>query len=664
MPRLFERFFLLGLTVLFFSFFIPPARADFSEQRQVFLDAESAFRIGDYDKFRDLSARLKEYPLYPYLLFMDIQKNLGLEKEKQVLSFMKEWDGSPLSRQLRQSWLTYLAGNNHWSRLVRDYREPVPQSVQCSHARALIETGALENAWLEAEKLWLHGQSRPRECDPVFDAWRGHGMLTPELVRQRIELAVTQNQTRLAAYLKRYLPPGERQWVDLWLGLLKKPEGVLGTDWTKVDRRVAGKILTHAFRALIRRDTPEAAGVFDKLRAQQNLSDLNLSSIEQEIALFLALRRHPGAAERIDSLPRRLLTPALGEWRVRTALLRQEWKEVLSVWDRLDQSQKDTPRWSYWRARALEATGRDPEAFAIYRKISGRQNYFSLLAADRLKEPCTIAHNPLSAAAGDLLELERDPGIQRAMELFYLGRMLEARREWIHSLRGRSQPGMKAAAILAHRMGWHDRAIIAAADAGQFDDLHIRFPLSYPELIGKYAGKNALDPVMILALIRQESMFMADVRSPAGALGVMQIMPATGRRIASMAGERFQGPFVLLCPENNIRFGTFYLRKRLEELQENPVLASAAYNAGLSRVRGWLPEEGSLPADIWIENIPFLETRNYIEMVFTYMTIYRQRLGLEPWRFSDRMPDVFSEKAYLEKIGVAGPGTPRHSTPY
>ena len=137
---------------------------------------------------------------------------------------------------------------------------------------------------------------------------------------------------------------------------------------------------------------------------------------------------------------------------------------------------------------------------------------------------------------------------------------------------------------------------------------------------------------------------MADVGSPAGALGLMQIMPATGRRIASMLGERFPHAFVLLCPENNIRFGTYYLGIRWKELQNNPVLASAAYNAGVNRVRRWLPEEGSVPADIWIETIPFFETRNYIEMIFSYNSVYRQILGLEQAGISAIMPDVFSKE--------------------
>ena len=479
--------------------------------------------------------------------------------------------------------------------------------------------------------------------------------MTPDLVRQRIELAMAQNQTA-GRYLKRYLPSDEKPWVDLWLDILNRPAGILDTDWSRVDRLVAGKILSQAMGMLIRQDTPKAALTFDKLKAKQDLSGLDISSIEQEIALYLALGRHPQALERIDGLPDRLMTPTLRQWRIRAALFRQDWKAVLSAWDHLDVQQKATPRWLYWKARALAASGRFQEASTIYQGIMGQQNYFSLLAADMLNQSCRINHRPLSAATGDILNLRREPGIQRAQELFYLGRMNDARREWIFSLQGKGPSQMRAAAIMAHDMGWHDRAILAAADAGEYDDLIVRFPLSYTEFINRYAGKAGLDPVWILALIRQESMFMADTSSPAGALGVMQIMPATGRRIASLLGEHFPNPSLLLCPENNIRFGTSYLRMRLQELQNNPVLATAAYNAGAGRVRSWLPEEGSISADIWVEIIPFFETRNYIENIFTYKAVYRQRLGLEPERLSDQMPVVFSEKAFDEKIARAGIG--------
>jgi len=326
----------------------------------------------------------------------------------------------------------------------------------------------------------------------------------------------------------------------------------------------------------------------------------------------------------------------------------------LSGWDNLDVQEKAEPRWLYWKARALAALGRFQEASAIYQEIAGQQNYFSLLAADRLNQTCHFNHRPLLATEEDMLKFRQEPGIRRVVELVYLGRIGDARREWVFSLKEKGPTQLSAAAIMAHDMGWHDRAIRAAADAGGCDDLVISFPLSYSEFINRYAGKNRLDPGWIFALIRQESMFVADAKSPAGALGVMQIMPDTGKRIASHLGEPFTNPSLLLSPENNIKYGTCYLKIRLEDLQNNPVLASAAYNAGPRMVRKWLPQEGSMPADIWVEIIPFNETRNYIEKIFTYKAVYRQRLGLEPEGLSDQMPVVFSEKAGDEKIARTG----------
>ena len=620
------------------------ARADLNKQRQYFLDAEDAFKKGNQAKFSKLLARLKDYPLYPYLVFMDIQKNISMDREKEILSFISEYESSPLSGQLRQAWLKYLAGQNQWQRLARDYREPASLFLQYTYARSLLETGEIDKAWVQAEKLWLHRGFIPGEGYPVFDFFYAHKKLTPDLVWQRIELTMAQKQTSLAGYLKQYLPGDEKPWVDLWLDIFNQPAKILNMDWSKVDCRVAGKILSQAMGRLIRQDTPWAAWAFDTLKAKQDLSELDLSKIEQEIALYLALRRHPQALERIGGLPDHAITPTLRQWRIRAALFRQDWKAVLSGWDHLDGQEKAEPRWLYWKARALAASGCFQEASATYQEIVRQQNYFSLLAADRLNQTCRFIHRPLSAADEDIMALRREPGIRRAVELFYLGRMPDARREWIFSLSGKGPTQLSAAAIIAHYMGWHERAIVAAADAGGYDDLIVRFPLSYSKFVNRYAGKNGLDPGWIFALIRQESMFVVDAKSPAGALGVMQIMPDTGRRIASLLGEHFPNPSLLLSPENNIRFGTCYLRMRLKDLQNNPILASAAYNAGPRMVRKWLPVEGSIPADIWVEIIPFFETRNYIEKIFTYKAVYRQRLGLEPERFSDQMPVVFSEK--------------------
>ncbi len=640
--------FILSVTLLIITF-SSPVSAGLEQQRQDFLAAEKALKNNRLIEYNQLLSKLKGYPLYPYLIYQQICNNISLQQEERILWFLNEYNTTPLANNLRQRWLQYLAENDQWERLIRDYQNPSSEVLQCSYARALMETGRTAQAWEEAGKLWLSGRSRPKECNPVFDGWRSRGLLTTEMGWQRIELAIAQGQITLARYLRNYLPVEEQDWLDLWLDVLSRPSRILEINWSGKSHPVQEKILVQGMGRLIREDTQKALKQWKKLEGKLNPESLNTAPVKQELALYLALRNHPEAIDYINSLSVDTVTSSVREWHVRKALYLQDWQEALSALEKLDDLQKNSPRWTYWRGRVLEEIGLVHEAKAVYQSIIGRQNYFSLLAADRMNQSYLFEHRAISSLGPDILTVKNDPGILRALELFHLERMLEARREWNFALSGKTTREIKAAALLAHDRGWHDRAIVAAADAREFNDLIVRFPITYSELINNYSTARDLDPAWVFALARQESMFMADVGSPAGALGIMQIMPATGRLIASSMGENFRSSNVLLSPETNIRFGTFYLKKRLDELQANPVLATAAYNAGVQRVRTWLPDEGSIPTDIWVENIPFFETRDYVEKVFTYKAIYQNRLGVKPVSISSFMPDILGKNIILVK---------------
>lgn len=627
------------LTAIFISF-SHLAFASIEQQRKDFIEAEKAIQAGLDEKAQKLLPGLKNYPLYPYLVYEDLKKNISIQNEDRILTFLDKYSSTPLEQKLRQDWLSFLADNNQWTRLIRDYQVQTSQTLQCNYARALLETGKKDQAWEQAQKLWLYGRSRPSACDPVFDAWRNEDKLTTDLTWKRIELSIEQGQLGLVRYLKRYLPPEDKPILDLWLEVINKPQRTLEINWPAQNHPMAEKILSHGMGRLLRDDTPKAMLQWQKIQDEQDLTAINTDSITREIALYLSLRKHPEALEYFEQLPEFIMTPRLTEWYVRSALFAQNWDQALKAWEMLDESQKQSPRWTYWKGRILEEKGRIQEAATCYLSIANKQNYFSMLAAERISQPFRLEHSAINAPASEITRLRSDPGIIRAIELFYLSRIIDARREWIFALKGKNPQQMRAAAIIAHDMGWQDRAIVAAANAGEFDDLIIRFPLSYSDYITRYSRFRNLDPAWVFALARQESLFMADVGSSAGAIGVMQIMPATGRLISSKLGEKFSSHYVLLCPETNIRFGTFYLKMRKDELQDNPVLATAAYNAGAHRVKDWLPDKGTLAADIWVENIPFNETRNYIEKVFTYKHIYEKRLGLEPSRISVLMPDI------------------------
>ena len=173
---------------------------------------------------------------------------------------------------------------------------------------------------------------------------------------------------------------------------------------------------------------------------------------------------------------------------------------------------------------------------------------------------------------------------------------------------------------------WPSQAIITLAKIRDWNDLELRFPLAYREQVDQHAKILGLDSAWIYAILRQESAFISDARSGAGAMGLMQLMPRTARQVASRSKHAPLKTTDLFHPKVNIELGSSYLNEVYRRLQENPVLATAAYNAGPSRVLRWLPEE-SQPTDIWIETVPFRETREYLKRVLAYTLIYAHRLG-------------------------------------
>ena len=218
--------------------------------------------------------------------------------------------------------------------------------------------------------------------------------------------------------------------------------------------------------------------------------------------------------------------------------------------------------------------------------------------------------------------------------------MADARREWNHLLPRLNEDQLLRAAKLAEEWGWHDRVIMTLARARYWDDLEMRFPLAHQQTVLNQARDQQIDPAWAFAVIRQESAFIHDARSHAGALGLMQLLPRTARSVARSLRMPMHGKWDILDVDNNITLGVRYLRKVKDRFDGHPVLATAAYNAGGSNVRRWLPEGQVQPADLWIESVPFGETRKYLQRVLTYTVIYQQRLGRQPAPMLERMPPV------------------------
>jgi soluble lytic murein transglycosylase len=282
--------------------------------------------------------------------------------------------------------------------------------------------------------------------------------------------------------------------------------------------------------------------------------------------------------------------------------------------------------------------GRREEANKLLVELSKERSYYGFMAADHLGQVFSFLHQSLPVEQSLIEQTAALPGLRRARELLALERTLEARREWNLALQDRSPAELKAAARLAQEWDWPSQVILTLAKIRYWNDLELRFPLNHRQQVDRQAKDHGLDSAWIYAIVRQESAFSVDARSSAGAIGLMQLMPRTAKEVATKTAYRSFEVNDLLQPEVNIELGAAYLNQIYRRLQENPVLATAAYNAGPSRVMGWLPDQ-PLATDVWIETVPFRETREYLKRVLAYTVIYNHRLG----NHSARIPDKWQQ---------------------
>ena len=610
-------------------------------QRALFQATEKALASGNRQAFREGLARLTDYPLHSYLLFADLESRLGRAHADEIRAFLDAHGDTPHGERLRNAWLSRLARERRWTVLVESFDPDTGSTTRiCEYRHALLQLNRTEEALDGVEHIWLRGRSQPDACNPVFKAWREAGRLTPDLAWGRLRLALEAGQTGLAGYIGRYLPETEQAWARRWLDLHRTPARVARVDWDATAHGRAPHMLEHAWLRLARQDPEQALDLWTRHGDRQRLSETQAREIDRTIALRLVLRRGADGLAHLASVPEETFDAQLREWHVRAALAAGDWSQVAAAIDAMDTEQRQDHAWRYWRARALAELGEPARAAALFEALAEERNFYGFLAADRAGRPYRIGHRELSVPVARIQALAEEPTFQRAREWLALGRGIDARREWERAIAALDEEDLKAAALLAHGWAWHDRAIFAAARARAFDDMELRFPLAYSRLILDHAAGQGINPAWALAVARQESAFMTEARSHAGALGLMQVMPATGRNMARHANVRLNHAHDLLKPEINVPIGTYYLRRNLDRFGGHPILSTAAYNAGAHRVDSWLPERGQMDADVWAELIPFPETRAYVRRVLAYQVIYEMRLGLTPTTLSSLLPPI------------------------
>jgi soluble lytic murein transglycosylase len=623
-----------------------PAEDELKPQREQFLQARKALREWRMDDFERISAELRDYPLYSYLEFEKLRQRIKQADAREVAAFIKRYQGQPVSWRMRQSWLYELTRRKDWALFLEEFQGTQPDKLQCYKLQAEIKTGPSKTFTEDAIKLWLVGKSQEDACDPVFKYLYDNGQITPELLWQRIRLAMKDHNTGLTAYLARRLSPEDRAWVDLWIDAHRLPAKTLQSPRLESDTAIARDIILHALQRIAARDAMQAHIKWESIKPRYQFSATQAGQLERDIAMQANWQKLPEALEWLVAVPATAANSSVREWRVRIAIRNRDWEAVLEQVEALPTAEAASEEWRYWKATALEKTGRQQEASDSFNALAEQRDYHGFLAADRLNKPYMTHHEPLDYNPAIVLQIGSRDGFIRARELYRAKLYSDARREWASAISRLSPDELKAASALAQQWGWHDRAILTVAKTRDYSDLHLRFPIDHVETVSRTASSRQLDPGHIFAVIRQESAFGETARSSAGARGLMQLMPKTGMDTARKYHIPLSDTSQLYEPEKNILIGTAYLGDVMKQYDGNIVLASAAYNAGPHNVQRWLPQQQKQSPDNWIATITYKETRNYIQGILAYMAIYDWRMDRAITPLKKHMPDIYPESHY------------------
>lgn len=594
--------------------------------------AREAQQDGDKKRYQQLRSSLAHYPLALYLDYYDLLPRVDRIGPDDALNFLAKAENSPLANRFKQRYLMSLGRRNQWGSFLQIAQtRPNNVTLQCFYYRAKHTRGFQQEALAGGEKLWLYGRSRPDACDPLFNHMEKAGVIDDGMLWQRMLLAFDARQQTLMRYLGKKLSKGQRPWADLLLDVYQHPHHLSRTQHFNQDRQHIRHIVARGLTRLAKKDPVKAIALWQRYDNTLSFDEKTRRHVTKTIARQSLIKKEEQAEDWVDSQLTRLSQDELIEIRLRWLLQQNRWADIAKWIAHLSQEKQQTSTWQYWRARALEELGLSGEAVATYQQLSAKRSFYGFLSAMKTNGEYHLQHQPLKVTPQMLPHVLSLPAIRRVEELMALGDVRNARSEWNFQLSRLETSQIEALARYALHKDWPSLAISAAIKAQAWDAVDVRFPDVHNGIFERFAKKRNVSQYDLLALARRESSFYPLAESSKGARGLMQLMPGTAKNTARKIGFRYRSRSQLFKPEDNVRLGSAYYKQMLDRYDGVRPLAFAAYNAGPNAVKRWLKKSAKTqPLDVWIETIPYRETRNYVQAVLSYGLVYQLKNGKEP----------------------------------
>lgn len=596
------------------------------------------------------SAALERYAIHDYLVAARLRRDLAAAADDNldaaIDAFLHAHAGQPVTHGLHRDWLASLAQRRRWDWFLPRAADVADPVLICDRLDGRLATNDTQGLAAAALLRWVLPQKPPAECADVFAWLRRQGLLTATLAENRTRAALSADAPRLAREFSADVPVDRRAALLQWSDLLDSPRSALTVLATHPSLTVEPEALASGFEKLARTEPGNALDLLPKLTARDSLPAEFKDRLRRAAALGAAYDRDPRALAAFDDLPPAATDAQVLEWRVRAALWNGDFARALAWIEQMPPTLATQPRWRYWHARAVAATSSDAAAAPLFGEIAGLRDYYGYLAADRIAQPYSLNVHPSPPDSAAQAALSMMAGMIRAHELFDCDMIDEAGSEWNAALDGADNALKVQAAVLASRWGWFAQSIATLAQTGEFDDVTLRYPRPFLEAVSRASKLAQLPQDWILAVMRQESLFRKDAVSRADARGLMQMVPATAAAVARRWHLSSPGRDALFDPAIAVPLGAAYLRELLDRYGEQLTLSLAAYDAGPAAVARWLPRK-SMDADVWIENIPYNETRGYVQHIAEHIVAFAAVRGAQAPRLQILFSDVEPAAPFL-----------------
>lgn len=641
-----------GLALFFSAFFSLPAQA-LSDQT-LFQHARDAYNARDETALALDVAELsqQQYILAPYADYWLMLLRLDKAENSEVENFLSQYGNFPFAERMRGEWLKKLGKKQDWQQFFEHYpnykREDAAVECYALFGKSIAE-GAGADIAAQTRKLWMTTTDLPASCTPLFDEMQKAGALTPDDLWGRLRLALQNGKLPLAKNITTRIADFDDKNTKLIDVADQTPKALLEGKATIVkstrkkpapqfslslNTRAGSEIGLFALDRLARSNLSDAIAMLEQL--QNKLSAADRAFAWGRIAYHAARTHHPQALAYYALAKNSALDKEQLAWKVRAALRAQDWDTVEAAVREMQPDQQQEAAWRYWKARALNAKGQTVEANKILGPLSTERHYYGWLAAEDIDTAMSNAQQEYKVSDNEVSAIASQPAIKRALELYKLDMRWEAKAEWVWATRQLDDKQLLAAAAYAMRQEWYDIAIATADNTKQLHDFSLRYPTPYRDLFRQAAESEGVDEAWIYGLARQESRFMHHAKSSVGAAGLMQIMPATAKWVAKRIGMQDYRNDLIHDLTTNVNIGTHYIRYTFELMNGQAVMATAAYNAGPSRAKRWLASE-PMEAAVYIESIPFSETRSYVQKVMANALMYAPRLGRSALSLKSRL---------------------------